>query len=382
MNEPGSPGRERIAALFVELAAIPSPSLNERRVADRIIGFLEDLGLVVHEDDTALAIGGDTGNLRCRVQGSGGFSVVTLGAHMDTVVPADDIEPVLRDGVFSNARDAILGADNKTAVTAILLATEAMVRSGEPHPTFDLVFTVAEELGVLGARHLPRELLVSPMAAVFDSAGPVGGITVKAPSQQAIRAAFHGVAAHAGLEPERGRSAIVGAARAIAAMNLGRLDDETTANVGMIQGGVAQNIVPDSCVVRAECRSHDEAKLARVAAEMVDCLQRGAAEAGVDVDIDMVHEYRAFALGSRTAVVRLAKAAVTELGIQPRLVASGGGSDANVFNDRGLPTVNFDCGMSHVHTANEHVSLDSLERLTQLVQAFVLLAPEYSRVVS
>ena len=347
-------------------------------MADRVAAHLEALGLTVDEDDTASAIGGTCGNLCCRVSGVGETAAILLGAHLDTVVPTTDIEPVLRDGVFSNARETILGADNKAAVAALLVATERLMSSGDPFPTYDMVFTVAEEVGVLGATHVAKELLGGPFAAVFDAAGAVGGITVRAPSEQSITATFRGVAAHAGLEPERGRSAIEAAARAIASMRLGRLDDETTANVGTIEGGSAQNIVPDLCVVQAECRSHDEAKLAQVAAGIVDALERGAAEVGVDVDIDMVHGYRAFALAPRAPVVRLAKAAMAELGVESRLLASGGGSDANVFNARGLPTVNFDCGMTHVHTPDEHISLDDLERLVRLVEVLVRKAPEYA----
>jgi tripeptide aminopeptidase len=372
------PVRDRVAAVFAELAAIPSPSRHERGVADRVTSYLETLGVAVHEDDAASAIGGACGNLWCRVFGVGDTAAILLGAHLDTVAPTADIEPVLRDGVFSNAQETILGADNKAAVAAMLVATERLIGSGEPFPTYDMVFTVAEEVGVMGAKHVAKELLCGPFAAVFDAAGAVGGITVRAPSQQSIVATFRGVAAHAGLEPERGKSAIEAAARAIAAMHLGRLDDETTANVGVIEGGSAQNIVPDRCVVRAECRSHDEAKLAHVAAGIVDALQRGAAEVGVDVDIDMVHGYRAFALAPRAPVVRLAKAAWAELGVETRLLAGGGGSDANVFNARGLPTVNFDCGMTHVHTPDEHITLHDLERLVQLVEVLVHKAPEYA----
>ena len=373
-----SPARERVAELFAVLAGIPSPSHGERAVADCVAAYLEARGLSVHEDETALSTGGTCGNLWCRVGGTGDTAAILLGAHLDTVVPTDDIEPVLHDGMFSNAKDTILGADNKAAVAALVVATERLLASGNAFPTYDLVFTVAEEVGVVGAKHVANELLCGPFGVVFDAAGPVGGITVRAPGQQSIVATFRGVAAHAGLEPELGRSAIEAAARAIASMRLGRLDEETTANVGVIEGGRAQNIVPDLCVVRAECRSHDEAKLAATAAAMVDALQRGAAEMGVDVDIDLVHGYRAFALTSRAPVVRLAKAALAELGIESRLCASGGGSDANVFNARGLPTVNLNCGMTHVHTPQEHISLDDLERLVGLAEVLIRKAPEYT----
>jgi tripeptide aminopeptidase len=296
---------------------------------------------------------------------------------MDTVEPTDELQPFLEDGIFRNAKRTILGADDKVAIAAILHATELLRAAGASFPTFELFFTVCEEQGLVGAKHLGDTVLSSPVAAVFDASGPVGGITAKAPSQQALYAAFHGRAAHAGVEPERGRSAIQAAAIAIAAMNLGRLDDETSANIGVIQGGVACNIVPDLCEVKGECRSHDEEKLARVAASMVDALEEGAADGGVDVDISLVHEYRAFALSGRSAAVRLSKAAIAAIGLAPNVKTAGGGSDANVLNGRGLSTVNLDAGMMQVHSPDEHVALEELTRLCELVLSLISLAPEY-----
>jgi tripeptide aminopeptidase len=278
-----------------------------------------------------------------------------------------------------NRRPTILGADDKAAVAAMLHATELLVRADVDFPAFELCFTVAEEVGLQGAKHLSVDRVRSPLGAVFDSSGPVGGITVKAPTQETVRATFRGKAAHAGLEPEVGRNAIVGAARAVVAMDLGRLDEETTANVGIIEGGSATNIVPDWCKVQGECRSLDPDKLARVLATMIEALETGAAEAGVDVDIDLVHEYAGYSLSSRSAIVRLSRAAVAAAGLEPVLVTSGGGSDANVLNVRGIPTVNFDCGMTAVHTADESLALADLVGLCRVVLAMVALAPGYAR---
>lgn len=373
---------DRPAALFMELARLVSPSRRERAVADLVTSRLRALGLEVHEDQAGARIGGDTGNLRCVVPGSGDRPVITLAAHLDTVEPEGRIEPVLEDGVVRNAAGTILGADNKAAVAALLHATERLVGGGAPFPTYELVFSVAEELSVLGSRHLPSDVPSAPLAAVFDSSGPIGGIVLSAPSQQTIQAEFRGRAAHAGLEPEIGRNAIQGAAYAIAAMELGRLDEETTANVGVIAGGVAQNIVPALCSVRAECRSLDQAKLARTSAAMVDALQLGAARAAVDLDLDVVLEYRAFKLARTHPVARLGREAVEALGLEPRYLASGGGSDANVFNARGVPTVNLDCGMMRVHTPEEHISTADLATLVRLVEAVIALAPRAAEGVS
>jgi tripeptide aminopeptidase len=297
---------------------------------------------------------------------------------MDTVAPTDDIEPVLEDGVFRNTRSTILGADDKAAIASLLHATELLKHSGLPFPSFELFFTVSEEIGLVGAKHMGTHVLMSPLAAVFDASGPVGGITVKAPSQQGLTATFRGRAAHAGVEPERGRSAIEAAARAIAAMSLGRIDEETSANIGIIRGGVATNIVPELCEVQGECRSHDDEKLAHVAASMVDALQEGAAHAGVDVDVSLTHEYRAFALSGRSPVVRLSKAAIMAVGLEPVLKTGGGGSDANILNARGLPTVNLDAGMMQVHSQDEYITLEDLERLCAVAINLITLAPEYA----
>ncbi len=193
-----------------------------------------------------------------------------------------------------------------------------------------------------------------------------------------LRAAFRGRAAHSGVEPERGRSAIQAAGKAIAAMSLGRLDDHTSANIGVIRGGVASNIIPDLCEVEGECRGHDEAVLAGVAGAMVDALQRGATEAGVDVDVELVREFHAFALSGRCPVVRLSKAAISALGLEPTLHTAGGGSDANVLNLRGLPTGNLHTGMMLAHSPDEYVALDEIERLCALVLRLIELAPEYA----
>lgn len=372
-----TPSRERLTQLFLQLTRIPSPSRRERGVADAVIAALGACGVTVHEDEAGRAIDGDTGNLWCTVHGEGALPWLALGAHLDTVEPTDAIEPVLEDGVFRNSRHTILGADDKAAIAAMVHATELLHASGVAFPTYELFFTVCEEQGLVGAKHM-GDVLASPHAVVFDSCGPVGGITAKAPSQNALYAAFRGRAAHAGVEPERGRSAIQGAAKAIAAMQLGRLDEETSANIGVIQGGVASNIVPELCEVRGECRSHDEEKLARVAAAMVDALQEGAAQAGVDVDISLSHEYRAFALTGRSPVVKLSKAAISALDIEPRMFTGGGGSDANILNARGLPTVNLDAGMMQVHSAEEYVTLEDLERLCSLALQLIVLAPDHA----
>jgi len=379
MTDSLTPSRDRLTELFLFLTRIPSPSRHERRVADAVITHLTELGLSVHEDGTGDAIGGDSGNLWCLVPGEGPDPCVALGAHLDTVACNGSIEPVLdSDGVFRSASGTILGADDKVAVTAMLHATELLKSSSLPFPSYELFFTVAEEVGLLGSRHMDERALRSPLAAILDSSGPVGGIVAKAPSQEGLRATFRGQAAHVGLEPERGRSAVQAAAMAIANMQLGRLDEETSANIGIIHGGTAANIIPDLCEIEGECRSHNDEKLARVAASMVDAIQQAAAQTGVDVDVNLVHEYRAFALTGRSPAVRLGKAAISAIGLETEIRSAGGGSDANVLNARGLPSVNLQTGMMRVHSSDEYVTLDDLERLCALLLRLVHLAPDFA----
>ncbi len=375
MSDLPQPSRERLIQLFLALARIPSPSRSERKVADAVVALLQGLGLTVHEDATGKAIGGDCGNLWCVAGDVDSKPCLALGAHLDTVTPGDPIEPVLGgDGLFRNAGEGILGADDKAAIAALVHATELLVAGEAPFPTFELFFTVGEEQGLVGIKHLSADILRSPMAAVLDSSGPVGGIVVKAPSQQIVRAKFKGLAAHAGVEPEKGRSAIAAAAKAITAMRLGRLDDETTANIGIISGGVATNVVPEICEIEGECRSLVEDKLTDVAANMVDAIQMAATEVGADVEVSLVQEFRSFALDEKMPVVRLGKAAIAAIGLTPRLLTAGGGSDANVLNERGVPTINLDSGMMRVHSPDEYLALDELERLCRVVLQMIALA--------
>jgi len=379
MHEAPSPSRERLTELFLLLAGLPSPSRSERPVADVVINHLHALGIKVEEDGTGQATSGDTGNLWCTVGGDDSEPHLALGAHLDTVTPTDSLEPLLYDdGIFRNKRETILGSDNKAAIAALLHATELLKNSGVPFPSYELFFTVSEEQGLVGVKHMRQDVLRSPFGAVLDSTGPVGGVVARAPSMISVRASFRGRSAHSGVEPERGRSAIQAAARAIAVMPLGRLDENTSANIGVIRGGVASNIVPDLCELEGECRGHDEARLAEVSGAIVDALHKGAAESGVDVDVQLVHEFHAFALNARAPVVRLSTAAITALGLQPELMTAGGGSDANILNARGLPTSNLTAGMMRVHSPDEYLPLDELERLCALVLQLIRLAPDYA----
>lgn len=364
---------DELLSLFVKLVEIPSPSGGERAVADFILKYLRDLGYEPREDDSAPKTGAGSGNVRVRVAGRGEGTPILIGAHIDTVTVDGPIKAVVEDGVVRSAGATILGADDKSAV-AILLMLLHDLKSEPPGCTVEAVFSTCEEVGLRGAKAC--DLAGSPARAgfVFDSSGDPGEIITSAPSQKTVAAQFHGVAAHAGIAPEAGRSAIIAASKAIVAMPLGRIDEQTSANVGAIEGGGATNIVPEWCTVRGEARSRDETRLAAQVGRMLDAFTLGANEVGIDVTTTVVDEYRAFALPDDALPVRIAGAAMREVGIEPRIGATGGGSDVNVYNEKGLPSVNLSIGMEKVHTHDEYIRVEHLEQAYRLLHALVRAA--------
>jgi tripeptide aminopeptidase len=362
-----------VLTLFTELAAVPSPPGSEREIADRVTRYLRDLGLSVEEDDAAGRIDAGAGNLLCRLEprGNGHGVPIFLCAHLDTVPPEGPIEPVVEDGIVRNAGGTILGADNKAAVAAMLEATRRVLNEGRPHPGIELLFTPKEEVGLLGAGAFDHERLRARVGYVYDQAAPIGEVILGAPSAQTLDVRFHGRAAHSGMYPEEGRSAIAAAARAIADLRLGRIDDETTANVGVVQGGSAANIVPEWCTFRAEARSHDERKLAELVQEMLDAITFAAGVEDCEVETTARRSYRGYRFRRGDLAVRLAATALEESGHPPRYGLSGGAADANVFNERGLQCLNLANGMAGIHTPDEHIAVADLEAMVDVTLALV-----------
>ena len=355
--------------LFLELAALPSPSGEERAVADRVIRYLRDCGLDPDEDDTGPSIGSNAGNVFARLEPTAAGEPLFLCAHLDTVPPTDAIEPVVEDGVVRNARPTVLGGDNKAAVAVMLEATRRVLAENRRHAGIELVFTPKEEVGLLGAYAFDHTRLGARIGYVYDQAAPVGDIVLGAPSAQQLDITFHGRAAHAGMYPEEGRSAIAAAARAISEMRLGRIDDETTANVGEIRGGTAPNIVPEWCSFIADVRSHDEGKLADLVQEMQDAVTFAAGIAECEVETKINRTYRAYRFKRDDAAVQLASGALERCGFKPAYTLSGGAADANVFNERGLQCVNLANGMAEIHTPDEYISVADLEAMVEVTIA-------------
>jgi tripeptide aminopeptidase len=360
-----------VVDLFTDLAAVPSPSGEERAVADHVTGYLNGLGLRVEEDDSGPRIGSSTGNLYCRLEPTTEGVPLFLCAHLDTVPPTGPIDPVLEDGAIRNGAGTILGADNKAAVAAMLEGIRRLVAEERPHAGLEFVFTTKEEVGLRGAGAFDHTRLNARVGYVYDQAAPIGEVVLGAPYSRTLEVRFHGRAAHSGMYPEEGRSAIAAAARAVADLRLGRIDEETTANVGTISGGTARNIVPEWCTLEAEARSHDERKLADLVQEMLDAFTFAAAAEECEVETAVRQTFRGYRFTPRDLAVRLACTALEQSGYPPRFALTGGGADANVFNDRGLVCVNLANGMANIHTPEEEISVDDLHAMVGVTLALV-----------
>ncbi len=357
--------------LFLELAAIPSPPGEERAVADVVLRYLRALDLEPDEDDIGPSIGSTMGNVYVRLEPTADGTPLFFCAHLDTVPPSGELRPVVDDGVIRNAGGTILGADNKAAVVAMLEGARRVLAENVPHAGIELLFTPKEEVGLLGAVAFDHDRLHARTGYVYDQAGPIGEIVLGAPWSRALEVRFHGRAAHSGMFPEEGRSAIQAAAKAIADLRLGRVDEETTANVGVISGGTAGNIVPEWCTFLAEARCHDEAKLGEVVQEMLDVFSFAATETDCEVETRVSKSYGGYRLRRDEDAVRLAAAALERCGREVTYTLSGGAADANVFNERGRRCVNLSNAMTDIHTSDERIAVADLEAMVDVTVALV-----------
>jgi tripeptide aminopeptidase len=362
--------KARLNETFAALCRIPSPFGHERACFEHVAAELRAAGIESAEDGAAAAAGAECGNLVARVPGRS-ERIVLLCAHLDTVEVTGPIEPVLVDGGWENAHDAILGADNKAALAVMLEVARRAGVEGAP-VGIELLFTVSEENALAGAKQVQPGALAADFGYVFDHASPIGEVVVASPTYYRVAADFHGRAAHAGIRPEEGRSAIVAAAHAIATMPLGRLDAETTANVGSIHGGVGStNVVAERCRVLAEARSLDPGKAEAGVARLVDALTDGAAFAECDVDLSVERLFTGYRVKPSSPAVAAAEAALRACGYEPRRIATGGGSDANALEAVGLPCVNLANGTERNHEPTERVSVAALEGMLDVALALL-----------
>jgi tripeptide aminopeptidase len=357
--------KRKLLRTFKELAAIYGPSKRERDVADYILNRLDGLWPLA-EDGAGDALDGDAGNILVKIDGTG--EPILLSAHMDTVEPCVGVKPRVKNGYVVSKGDTILGADNRAAAAVLLELAEIAGDLDERRP-IEILFTVAEEIGLQGAKHADYGPVISKMAFVIDASEPPGYAVNAAPGSELVKATFRGRAAHAGIEPEKGINAIQMAASAVAAMKLGRIDYETTANIGLISGGRAANIVSDAAQIEGEVRSHDAAKLAAQVAHVTEVANKAAADFGGDVNMAWEKVYSSYRLGEDSGPVALFSRAARAVGLEPKLVAGGGGSDANVFNERGIPAVVLGCGMEKPHTTEERIAVASLNKMAELATA-------------
>jgi len=365
----GDAQRERLHETFRALCRIESPSGRERECADWVSRELERMGLAVEEDDAGPRAGSDAGNLLARIPGADERSIL-ICTHLDTVPPAAPIDPVLVEGGWENANDGILGADNKAAVAVALELARMLTDAPQSSAAgVELLFTVCEEVSLRGATEFDVSRLQSRFGYVFDHATPIGEIVLASPTLHRIVAEFRGRGAHAGIRPESGRSAILAAARAIAAMRLGRLDGETTANVGTIAGGSGINVVPERCRIEAETRSLDGKRVEAVATDMIDHLQDAADASECDLDVTVERMFEGYRTRARSEPVALAERALSACGYTPSHIDTGGASDANALQSAGFPCINVANGTERNHEPGERVSVEALEGMFEVAIA-------------
>ena len=369
---------QRMREEFCELVRIPCHSRNERQIADVLKAKLKELGASsVVEDNAGEAINGTAGNVIATFNANlEGVKTLMLSAHMDCVEPCEGIEPILEDGVFRSKGDTILGGDDKVGVVGILEALRVIKEKQLPHGKIVVVFCVCEEGGLNGSKNLDASL-VGPidLAFVADSSTRPGHVVNQAPGQNGIDIVMKGVRAHAGVAPEKGLNAIVVMGAALAKVPQGRIDAETTANIGSITGGIATNIVPDTCSVKAEARSLNNEALEKQTQAMVDAIETVAKEYNTTCEITVAKKYQPYHISEDTATIQIAKKAIEALGMEFTVGPTGGGSDANNFNKHGIPAVVLGTGMTNVHTVNETLKEQDLysvgKIITQIIEEVV-----------
>lgn len=360
--------KQRLLDEFLELVQIDSETTEEAAIAKILKDKFTELGVEVIEDQAKEKTGHGANNLICNLEGTKkGADPIYFTSHMDTVVPGKNVRPSIKDGYVVTDGTTILGADDKTGLAAILEAIRTIKEDGIEHGDLQFVITVGEESGLVGAKALDPSLLKAKYGYALDSDGKVGNIIVAAPTQAKIQAVVKGKTAHAGVAPEKGISAITMASKAISRMPLGRIDEETTANIGRFEGGQKTNIVCDYVEILAEARSLDPQKMEQQVDKMKQAFHEVAKEMGGEVEIDVTVMYPGFKQQDGDQVVETAREAAGNLGLSTELLTSGGGSDANIIAGFGIPTVNLAVGYEEIHTTNERMPISELEQITELV---------------
>ncbi|GAA4886953.1 M20/M25/M40 family metallo-hydrolase [Ferrimonas pelagia] len=361
--------QDRLIQHFLDLIKINSESINEKAIAETLAEQLGQMGFEVKQ----LAVPAEISNgfnLYAKLVGTLDGSIA-LSCHMDTVAPGNDIKPVIEDGVIRSSGDTILGGDDKSGIAAIMEAVRAILEQGLPHKTIELAFTVHEEGGLHGSKLFEMEHIESNECIVLDSGGEIGTIITVAPGQQNIKVTVNGKPAHAGLAPEEGINALTVAADAISQMKLSRIDSETTANIGVVSGGQATNVVMPSLKLEAEARSLCDDKLAAQVDHMISTFEAAAQKHGAVLEIDTKRAYNAYQIADSDPLVQRVMAAFEANGVVPQTQSTGGGSDANIFNGKGLKTINLSTGMAKVHTCEEYITVADMVKITEFMHTYL-----------
>ena len=361
--------QDRLVEHFIELVKIDSESRNEKEIAETLAEQLGHLGFEVKRQEVPAVLSNGF-NIYARMEGELEGSIL-LSCHMDTVTPGNGIEPVIKDGIISTAGDTVLGGDDKSGIAAIMEAIRAIKEEGKQHKTIELAFTVYEEGGLNGSKAFDISEIESTEAIVLDSGGPIGTIITVAPGQQNLKVNITGRPAHAGLAPEQGINALTVAADAIMNMKLSRIDDETTANIGVVQGGQATNIVMPTLSLQAECRSTDNAKLEAQTEHMVKTFEAAAEKHGAEIEITSTRMYDSFKIADDHPMVASVSETFEACGFEPVTMPTGGGSDANIFSGKGITTLNLSTGMDKVHTTDEFIKIEDMVGITQFLSAYL-----------
>lgn len=369
---------DRLLNEFMELVQIDSETKEEGAICEVLKQKLTALQFDVIEDDAAQKTGHGAGNLIATLKGNIDASPIYFTAHMDTVAPGKGVKPSVQDGYVVSDGTTILGSDDKAGLAAMLEGVRTIKENNIAHGDIQLIITVGEESGLVGAKALNREHIQAEFGFAFDSTGPVGDIVVAAPTQAKIKATVYGKSAHAGVNPEKGISAIQVASKAISKMPLGRIDEETTANIGRFEGGGATNVVCDQVHILAEARSLVAEKMEAQTEKMKQCFEAAAAQYDTTVDVDIEVMYPGYKYTEDDLIVQIAQKAVERIGRAPQLLASGGGSDANVIAGFGIPTVNLAIGYEHIHTTNERMPIEELNKACELFVSIVEVVSEQS----
>jgi tripeptide aminopeptidase len=363
---------QRIVDLFIELVQVDSETKHEEKIAVVLKEKFTALGVEVVEDDAKEKTGHGANNLICTLPATKeGVDTIYFTSHMDTVVPGNGIKPSIEDGYIKSDGTTILGADDKAGLAAMLEAITVLKEENIAHGKIEFIITVGEESGLVGAKALDSSLVTAKFGYALDSDGKVGDIIVAAPTQAKVNATIYGKTAHAGVAPERGVSAITIASRAISKMPLGRIDEETTANIGRFEGGTQTNIVCDRVDILAEARSLIPEKMEAQVAKMKEAFETAAQEMGGRAEVDIKVMYPGFKFGDGDHVVEVAKKAVVNIDRPSRLLQSGGGSDANVIAGFDIPTVNLAVGYEDIHTTNEKIPVEELVKTSELVVSII-----------